>query len=112
MFQTANLRVELADKVRAIGTGGIGLVQRLAEQTGLVDAINSRLHLLKIHRPYHESDHVFNLAYNAMCDGRLEDIELRRNDEVFLDTLGTERIPVRPRPETSADDLPRATFAT
>ena len=41
MFQTASLRVELADKVRAIGTGGIGLVQRLAEQTGLVDS-NSR----------------------------------------------------------------------
>jgi len=101
VFQTANLRVELADKVRAIGTGGIGLVQRLAEQTGLVDAINSRLHLLKIHRPYHESDHVLNLAYNAMCDGiRLEDIELRRNDEVFLDALGAERIP---DPTTAGD---------
>ncbi len=101
MFQTANLHVELADKVRAIGTGGIGLVHRLAEQTGLVDAINRRLHLLKIHRPYHESDHVLNLAYNAMCDGvRLEDIELRRNDEVFLDALGTERIP---DPTTAGD---------
>ena len=34
------------------------------------------------------------LAYNAMCEGiRLEDIQLRRNDEVFLDALGTERIP-------------------
>lgn len=101
MFQTTNLRVELADKVRAIGAGGIGLVQRLAEQTGLVDAINRRVHLLKIHRPYHESDHVLNLAYNAMCDGiRLEDIELRRNDEVFLDALGTERIP---DPTTAGD---------
>jgi hypothetical protein len=101
MFQTANLRVELSDKVRAIGTGGIGLVQRLAEQTGLVDAINHRLHLLKIHRPYHESDHVLNLAYNAMCDGiRLEDIELRRNDEAFLDALGTGRIP---DPTTAGD---------
>ena len=101
MFQTANLRVELAEKVRAIGTGGIGLVHRLAEQTGLVEAIDRRLHLLKIHRPYHESDHVLNLAYNAMCDGvRLEDIELRRNDEVFLDALGTERIP---DPTTAGD---------
>ena len=48
MFAATNLRMEMADKVRAIGTGGIGLVQRLAEQTGLVDAINRRLHLLKI----------------------------------------------------------------
>ena len=101
MFGAVNLRVELADKVRAIGTGGIGLVQRLAEQTGLVEAIDRSLHLLKIHRPYHESDHVLNLAYNAMCDGiRLEDIELRRNDEVFLDALGTERIP---DPTTAGD---------
>jgi hypothetical protein len=101
MFGAANIQVELADKVRAIGTGGIGLVHRLAQQTGLVEAIDRRLHLLKIHRPYHESDHVLNLAYNAMCDGiRLEDIELRRNDEVFLDALGAERIP---DPTTAGD---------
>jgi hypothetical protein len=44
---------------------------------------------------------VLNLAYNAMCDGiRLQDIELRRNDEVFLDALGTERIP---DPTTAGD---------
>jgi len=107
MFAAANLRMELADKVRAIGTGGIGLVHCLAQQTGLVEAIDRHLHLLKIHRPYHESDHVLNLAYNAMCDGiRLEDIELRRNDEVFLDALGTERIP---DPTTAGDFCRRFT---
>ena len=101
MFAASNIRVELADKVRAIGVGGIGLVHQLARQVGLVQAIDRRVHLLKIHRPYHESDHVLNLAYNALCDGtRLEDIELRRNDEVFLDALGTERIP---DPTTAGD---------
>jgi hypothetical protein len=101
MFRADSLQVEMGDKVRAIGMGGIGLVHRLAEQTGLVDAIDRRLHLLMVHRPYHESDHVLNLAYNALCDGiRLEDIELRRNDEVFLDALGTERIP---DPTTAGD---------
>jgi hypothetical protein len=35
--------------------------------------------------PYWESDHVLNIAYNVLLGGmRLEDIELRRNDEVFL----------------------------
>ena len=93
--------MELADKVRAIGSGGIGLVHQLAREVGLVAAIDRRVHVLKIHRPYHESDHVLNLAYNALCDGtRLEDIELRRNDEVFLDALGTERIP---DPTTAGD---------
>jgi hypothetical protein len=101
MFAAANIRVELADKIRGIGVGGIGLVHRLAQETGLIDAIDRRLHLLKIHKPYHESDHVLNIAYNALCDGdRLEDIELRRNDEVFLDALGTERIP---DPTTAGD---------
>ena len=39
--------------------------------------IDSRLHVLKKHLPYHESDHVLNLANNALLDGvRLEDIEL------------------------------------
>lgn len=101
VFAAGGIRVELADKTRAIGAGGIGAVHQLARQIGLVDAIDRRLHLLKIHRPYHESDHVLNLAYNALCDGaRLEDIELRRNDEVFLDALGAARIP---DPTTAGD---------
>ena len=57
--------------------------------------------MLKKHLPYHESDHVLNLAYNALLEGvRLEDIELRRNDEAFLDGLGAQRIP---DPTTSGD---------
>ena len=44
---------------------------------------------------------MLNLAYNALLDGqRLEDIELRRNDEAFLDGLGAQRIP---DPTTSGD---------
>jgi hypothetical protein len=44
---------------------------------------------------------VLNLAYNALLEGqRLEDIELRRNDEAFLEGLGAQRIP---DPTTSGD---------
>jgi len=57
--------------------------------------------LLKVHLPYHESDHVLNIAYNILAGGqRLEDIELRRQDEVFLNGLGAERIP---DPTTAGD---------
>src|ERR1700680_3810590 len=81
--------------------GGIGSMLLLVRKLGLAEAIDRRLHLLKIHLPYHESDHVLNLAYNALCDGTcLEDIELRRNDEVFLDALGARRIP---DPTTAGD---------
>jgi hypothetical protein len=67
----------------------------------LIDALDRRLHLLKVHLPYHESDHVLNIAYNALCGGTcLEDLELRRNDEVYLDALGAQRIP---DPTTAGD---------
>jgi hypothetical protein len=54
-----------------------------------------------MHMPYHESDHVLNVAYNILCGGRtLEDIELRRNDSTHLDALDTHCIP---DPTTAGD---------
>jgi Transposase DDE domain group 1 len=101
MFSARNIHYELADRVRGLAYGGIGAMHLLAQRLGLIDAIDNRLQLLKIHLPYHESDHVLNLAYNALCDGTcLQDLELRRNDEVFLDALGTQRIP---DPTTAGD---------
>jgi len=101
MLAASNIDYELAERTRAISHGGIGLVHRLVAEIGLAEAIDRRVHVLKIHLPYHESDHVLNIAYNAICEGRcLEDIELRRNDEVFLDALGAQRIP---DPTTAGD---------
>ncbi len=109
VFTASNIRYDLADRDRAISHGGIGAFHLLAQRIGLIDAIDERLHLLKIHLPYHESDHVLNFAYNALCDGDcLQDIELRRNDEVFLDALGAERIP----DPTTAGDFCRRFKAT
>ena len=65
MFTASNIHYELADKIRGLGAGGIGMMHLLARRTGLIDAIDARLHLLKEHKPYHESDHVLNIAYNA-----------------------------------------------
>ena len=57
-------------------------IHQLVQELGLADAIDRRLELLKWHKPYHESDHVLNFAYNALCDGDcLDDMELRRTDE-------------------------------
>ena len=97
----SNIHYEMAEKSRAVNCGGIGAIHLMVNKLGLCEEIDSRLHLLKKHLPYHESDHVLNLAYNALLDGvRLEDIELRRNDEAFLDGLGAQRIP---DPTTSGD---------
>ena len=69
MFAATNIRVELAEQNPRHHHRRHGRLHRLAEEIGLVEAIDRRLHLLKIHKPYHESDHVLNLAYNALCDG-------------------------------------------
>ncbi len=101
MFTASNIRYELADKTRALGPGGIGAMHLLARRSGLIEAIDRRLHLLKVHKPYHESDHVLNLAYNLLSGGEcIEDLELLRNDEVYLDALGAQRIP---DPTTAGD---------
>lgn len=77
----------------------------LACKLGLPEAIDARL--LKMHLPYHESDHVLNLAYNASCGGRcLDDLELRRQDEAYLDALGARRVP---DPTTAGDFCRRFT---
>ena len=93
----------------AFRTAVSALIHTMARQIGLIDAIDDRLKLLKIHLPFHESDHVLNFAYNALCEGTcLQDIELRRNDEVFLDALGARRIP---DPTTAGDFCRRFTSA-
>ncbi len=101
MMSASNIHFEMAERGRALNYGGIGAIHLMGQRLGLAEEIDSRLQLLKRHLPYHESDHVLNLAYNALLDGqRLEDIELRRNDEAFLDGLGAQRIP---DPTTSGD---------
>jgi hypothetical protein len=110
MFSASNIHYEIGDRSRGIAHGGIGAIHALARQIGLIDAIDDRLQLLKIHLPFHESDHVLNIAYNALCDGTcLQDIELRRNDEVFLDALAARRIP---DPTTAGDFCRRFTSAS
>jgi hypothetical protein len=101
MFSASNIHYDLSERIRGLDCGGIGLVHLLARQTGLIDAINNSLHLLKVHLPYWESDHVLNIAYNLVSGGDcLQDLELRRNDEVYLDALGAQRIP---DPTTAGD---------
>ena len=81
--------------------GGIAAVHRLVTKLGLVQHIDDRLELLKVHLPYHESDHVLNLAYNVLCGGtRLEDIERLRHDTAYMNALGADLIP---DPTTAGD---------
>ena len=101
MMTATNIHYEYADRVRGLGAGGIGALFLLAQKIELIKDIDRNLHLLKRHLPYHESDHVLNIAFNILAGGqRIEHLELRRNDEVYLDALGAKRIP---DPTTAGD---------
>jgi hypothetical protein len=107
MMTARNIHYEIAERTRGISAGGIGAIHTLAKQIGLIEAIDRRLEVLKIHLPYHESDHVLALGYLPLCGGTcLQDLELLRNDEVFLDALGARRIP---DPTTAGDFCRRFT---
>lgn len=97
----ANIAYELSARARGVAHGGMGMIARLVADVCLSEEIDCSLELLAQHRPYHESDHVLNIAYNALCGGRrLEDIEARRGDAVFLDGLGARSLP---DPTTAGD---------
>jgi hypothetical protein len=101
MMTASNIHYEHADRVRGLSAGGIGAILLLAQKIELDKEIDRTLHLLKRHLPYHESDHVLNIAFNILAGGkRIEHLELRRNDEVYLDALGAKRIP---DPTTAGD---------
>ncbi len=101
MYTASNIQYEHSDRVRGLASGGIGAMQRLAQHVGLVETIDQHVEVLKVHLPYHESDHVLGIAYNVLCGGTcLQDIEVRRQDEVYLDALGAQRIP---DPTTAGD---------
>jgi hypothetical protein len=101
MMTASNIHYEIAERARATAAGGIGAMHLLVRKLGLDEAIDRQLELLKIHLPYHESDHVLSLAYNLLAGGTcLEHLELLRSDEAYLDALGARRIP---DPTTAGD---------
>jgi hypothetical protein len=88
-----------------VGCGGLGLLRQVVRSVGLDQQIDGRVHLLKRHLPYSESDHVLSLVYNVLSGGQcLEDVDVRRRDEAYLNALGAWRIP---HPTTAGDFLRR-----
>ncbi len=101
MLNPGNIHYEIADRNHGMLYGGMGAIQMLVNRLELDKAIDQHLHLFKLYNPYHESDHVLNIAYNILCNGEcLEDIERLRNDDVYLDAVNADRIP---DPTTAGD---------
>ena len=110
MISASNIDYEIADRNQAVSAGGIGLIQKMVKVLQLDKAINSTVNVFKIYLPYAESDHVLNIAYNVLAGGTcLDHLELRRNDEAYLNALGANRIP---DPTTAGDFCRRFTFVS
>ena len=100
-FGSQRAQFEFSARTQAFSHGGLGAILNLVRHVGLAESIDEYLHLLKQHRPYRESDHVLNIAYNVLCGGQtLEDLELQRNDASYLDAVGARAIP---DPTTAGD---------
>jgi hypothetical protein len=109
MLTSGKISYEIGGKVEATPFGGLFAMHRLVTKLGLVKAIDASLHLLKLHLPYHESDHVLTLAYSVLCGGtRLEDVDRLRNDVPLMNGLGARLLP---DPTTTGDFLRRFTEA-
>lgn len=105
MFKDKNIHYEIGGKTRGVLCGGLGVMHFLVQKLQLADLLDSRLHLLQRHVPYFESDHILNMTYNLLAGGRcLQDLELLRNQETYLNLLGAQRIP---DPTTEGDFLRR-----
>jgi hypothetical protein len=97
----SNIQYEISDRVEATSPGGVGLVHQMVQRLDLDSEINRGLNIFSLYLPYTESDHILNIAYNLLAGGTcLEHLELRRNDEAYLDALGAQRIP---DPTTAGD---------
>lgn len=107
VFGSGKVSYEVGGYGEATPYGGLAAMHRLVSKLGLVEAIDERLELLKVHLPYHESDHVLNVAYNVLTGGtRLEDIERLRRDVAYMNALGADLIP---DPTTAGDFCRRFT---
>lgn len=101
MMSGGNVVYEVASRQKATCCGGVAAMHQFARKIGLVKSLDEGVKVLKVHRPYHESDHVLNIAYNVLAGGTcLEDLELRRRDPSYMDALGALRIP---DPTTAGD---------
>ena len=90
VLSASNIHYEIADRAQAVAVGGVGMIQLMVKRLKLEQAINRHVNRLKLYAPYSESDHVLNIAYNALAGGTcLEHLELLRNNEAYLDALGS-----------------------
>ncbi len=99
------LHLEVAERSTVTPFGGLVLAAAFLGRFRVAQEIDDRVHVLKIHLPFHESDHVLAQALNLYVGGEcLEDQAALQHDEGVLRLVGACRIP---DPTTAGDFLRR-----
>ena len=110
MMTATNIHYEQANRVRGLGSGGIGAIFQMVLKVELDKEIDQPCPSAQTASAVPRSDHGLNIAFDILAGGkRIEHLELRRNDEVYLDALGAERIP---DPTTAGDFCRRFSLKT
>ena len=105
VFRQRQVRVRIHERGDITSYGGLCLAHGLVTRLNLDQLINRHVHLLKIHLPYYESDHLLTHVYNLYVGGRcIEDIGHLQHSEAIKRLLGACRIP---DPTTAGDCLRR-----
>ena len=78
MIAPPAIRYELADRIQAIGAGGLGVIPQMQKQLGLAEDIIRICPMFKMHLPYSEADHVLNIAFNLLAGSGALESAIRR----------------------------------
>jgi hypothetical protein len=99
------LHVETEERSTVTRFGGLALFEKFCRRFGVRALIDEHVKVLKLHLPYHESDHVLAQAMNLYVGGTcIEDMMYLQHDEAVLLTFGACRLP---DPTTAGDFLRR-----
>jgi hypothetical protein len=105
VFGNRQVRLKTQRRGQITPYGGLSLAHDLAMRLGIDRDINRSIHLLKLHMPYSESDHILTHVYNLYAGGRcIEDIANLQHSQAVKHLVGACRIP---DPTTAGDFLRR-----
>ena len=105
VMRMRKLHVEAVERATVTRFGGLALAEQFLRRFGVAALIDEHVSVLKLHLPYHESDHVLAQALNLYVGGTcLEDMMHLQGDEAVLRMLGACRLP---DPTTAGDFLRR-----
>lgn len=99
------LHLEVDPRSEVTPYGGLALVVPLVRRFKVAQLLDQQVHVLKQHKPYHESDHILAMAFNLYVGGTcLEDLSELQHSLAVHRLLGACRLP---DPTTAGDFLRR-----